>query len=356
MQGKTKISWAILASGLLLAVIARFFWLGGLPTPGGPSEKITIGTNLNEMLGLLFIAENRGYYQAQGLEVVIKEYQTGLGPLRDLREGRLDLVSCAEFALVGEIFTGRADQLRCLAVIGSGEVDLLIARRDKGINRPEDLRGKTIGVPRKTSAEFFLARFLTLNHISLKEVTVVDVKPSDLANALAAGKLDAVLVWAPVAHDVIKKAAPNAVVWPAQGGQNVYRLLVTREEYINKKPVVLEKLLGALERAAEFAKEHPDEAQAIIAHRLKVKIGDLQAGKSSINYELFLDQALLLAMEDQARWLIQNRLIDRAKVPNYLDYFHAEALSKVDPEAVRLIIPKAGSNNVPGPSGTRQVN
>jgi NitT/TauT family transport system substrate-binding protein len=194
-------------------------------------------------------------------------------------------------------------------------------------------------VPRKTSAEFFLGRFLTLNYISLKEVTVIDIKPSDLANALAAGKVDAVLVWAPLTHDIIIKAGPNAIAWPAQGGQNVYRLLVTGEEYLKKKPEVLERLLRALEQAAKFAKEYPDEARAIIARRLKVNIADLQAGKSSINYELFLDQALLLAMEDQARWMIANRLTDKKQVPNYLDYIDAEALLKINPKAVRLIIP-----------------
>jgi NitT/TauT family transport system substrate-binding protein len=169
---------------LLLIIIAGSLWQGGFLSPAGPREKITIGTNLNVMVGLLLIAEDRGYYQAQGLEVLFKEYQTGFEPLRDVREGRLDLASCAEFALVGEIFTGGTG-LRCLAAIGSGEVDLLIARRDKGVNRPEDLRGKTIGVPRKTSAEFFLGRFLALNHMSLKDVTVVDIKPLDLVNALA---------------------------------------------------------------------------------------------------------------------------------------------------------------------------
>jgi NitT/TauT family transport system substrate-binding protein len=352
---RKKIKLAILGSVLLLITIAGYLWQAGFLSPAGPREKITIGTNLNVLVGLLFIAENRGYYQAQGLEVVLKEYQTGLEPLRDVRGGRLDLASCAEFALVSEVFRGSTG-LRCLAVIGSGEVDLLIARRDKGVNRPEDLRGKTIGVPRKTSAEFFLGRFLALNHMSLKDVTIVDFKPLDLANALAADKVDAVLIWPPITYDIMRKVENNAISWPAQGGQNVYRLLVTREEYIKSKPGILEKLLRALEQAAEFAKGHPDETRAIIAQRLNANIADLQAGSFSINYELLLDQALVLTMEDQARWLIRNGLTSQTRLPNYLDYFHAETLSNVDPKAVSLIIPKDGSKGLPGSSGTRQVN
>lgn len=219
MKGSVKLILVILTPVLFIIIITGYLWHSGFLSRGAPPEEITIGTNINEMLGLLFIAETRGYYQEQGLKVSITNHQTGLGPLRDLKTGRLDLASCAEFALVGEIFAGGADQLRCLAIIGSGEVDLLIGRRDKGVNRPEDLRGKIIGVPRKTSAEFFLGRFLTLNYISLKEVTVVDVKPLDLADALAAGKVDAVLIWPPLTQDIIKKVGHNAIAWPAQGGK-----------------------------------------------------------------------------------------------------------------------------------------
>jgi NitT/TauT family transport system substrate-binding protein len=351
---KIKVKLAILASLLLLFGLAGYLWRAGFLSRSTPLEKITIGTNLNEMLGLLFIADTRGYYQEQGLKVSINSYQTGLGPLRDLKAGRLDLASCAEFALVGEIFAGGADQLRCLAIIGSGEVDFLIGRRDKGVNRPEDLRGKIIGVPRKTSAEFFLGRFLTLNRISLKEVTVIDFKPLDLADALASGKVDAVLVWAPLTQDIIKKVGHNAIAWPAQGGQNVYRLLIAREEYIKRKPMVLEKLLSALAQAADYLKHQPEAGRVIIARRLKESIADVQPGKFSINLEPFLDQGLLLVMEDQARWMIQNRITNQTKVPNYLDYIYAEPLAKVDPKAVRIIIPKDERTVAPTPSGTRQ--
>ncbi len=338
MRNKRTFS-AILGPALALMVITGYLGHTGCSPQAGPPEKIAIGTNLNEMVGLLFIAEKQGFYQAQGLEAVIKEYQTGLAPLKDLEEGRLDLASCAEFALAGEVLAGRAEKLRCLAVIAAGEVDFLIARRDRGITRPEDLRAKTVGVPRKTSAEFFLAGFLTLNNIALGDVTVVDVRPGEMADALAGGKVDAVLVWAPVTDGIIKKLGNNAVVWPAQGGQNVYRLLVTREEVIRTRGAVLERLLRALDRAADFLERQPEAGKGIIAQRLQVSTADLQSGKAPINYEPFLDQGLLLAMEDQARWLIKNRLTDKSQVPNFLNYIHAEPLSHVDPKAVRLVLP-----------------
>jgi len=81
---KIKVKLTILTSVLLLLSLAGYLWQARFLSRSAPLEKITIGTNLNEMLGLLFIAETRGYYQEQGLEVSINSYQTGLGPLRDL--------------------------------------------------------------------------------------------------------------------------------------------------------------------------------------------------------------------------------------------------------------------------------
>ena len=76
-----------------------------------------------------------------------------------------------------------------------------------------------------------------------------------------------------------------------------------------------------------------------MAHWTKEPVADLQAGKYPMRYELTLDQGLLLAMEDQARWMMGNKLTYQTKVPNYLDYIDAEALLKVDPKAVSMMIP-----------------
>jgi NitT/TauT family transport system substrate-binding protein len=329
---------AFLVPLFLLTLCAGTLWETGC-SRREPPEKIIIGTNLIGMNGLLYIAKSQKYDKEHGLEITIEPYDTGRDAAREVRSGRIDLACCAEFVLVNEIFTS-AHNLRCLAILSSGDIHALIAHRNKGINRPEDLRGKTIGVPKGTSAEFYLGRFLTFNYIALREVTIVDINLFDLADALAAGKVDAVLAWEPVTHDILKRVGNNAIEWPAQEGQDFYWLLVTREDVIQNQKARLEKLFRALSQAAEFAREQPAAARAIIAQWTKVPLADLQAGKYPKKYELFLDQALLLAMEDQARWMIGNKLTDQTGVPNYLHYIDAEALAKVKPQAVRLIIPK----------------
>ncbi|MEE8433112.1 MAG: hypothetical protein V3S16_17830, partial [Candidatus Desulfatibia sp.] len=54
-------------------------------------------------------------------------------------------------------------------------------------------------------------------------------------------------------------------------------------------------------------------------------------------FALFLDQALIVGIEDQARWAIKNELTDATKAPNYLNYIYLDALEAVKPNSMTII-------------------
>ena len=55
------------------------------------------------------------------------------------------------------------------------------------------------------------------------------------------------------------------------------------------------------------------------------------------NYRVSLDQALILALEDESRWAIKSGLIGEAKIPNYLNFIYFDGLESVKPKAVRIL-------------------
>ena len=58
---------------------------------------------------------------------------------------------------------------------------------------------------------------------------------------------------------------------------------------------------------------------------------------SQNQFSLSLDQSLITAMEDEARWMIKNNLTTEKQVPDFLDYIYEDGLKAVKPEAVNII-------------------
>ena len=59
-----------------------------------------------------------------------------------------------------------------------------------------------------------------------------------------------------------------------------------------------------------------------------MSISDAYADKvwSQNQFSLSLDQSLLLAMQDEAQWLISNNLTNATVVPNFIDYMYVDGL------------------------------
>ena len=75
MIRKTRL--ALLAAVGFIFVTAVFLWQAGFLSRRAPLEKITIGGSVHPMNGLLYIAKEKGFDRARGLELDIKPYQAG---------------------------------------------------------------------------------------------------------------------------------------------------------------------------------------------------------------------------------------------------------------------------------------
>ncbi len=358
MQNKKKITLAILVAGVLAIFIAAYLWQAGsrsqrVVKPAGPLEKLTISTLPIYTPAILFIAQEKGFFTDNGLEVAIRLFQTGPMGLAEVKAGRVDLAHVADFVLVGELLKG-SKSVRCLGSIVAAEINYLIAQKDHGISQPGDLRGKRIGVPLGTIAEFFLARFLTFNDLSLGEVKVINLNPAEMSEALVNDRVDAVMVWDPVTYEIKKRLGEKIISWPGQSGQKFYNILVATDEFLKAKPLVLERLFRALDQAEIFVKSNREESINIVAKHINLDKSLFENSWGNSDYELSFDQGLLIAMEDEARWMIRNKLVNQTEVPNFLNYFDAEPLARAVPGAVQIFIPKGEGRGVPGPSEAKQ--
>ena len=70
----------------------------------GPTEKISLGVGSSLHPSAVWIAKNKGYFQEQGLDVEIKEFDSGKNALKTmLNEGGLDIVTVAQTPIVQQL-------------------------------------------------------------------------------------------------------------------------------------------------------------------------------------------------------------------------------------------------------------
>ena len=316
-------------------IVGGYFWLSQEKPEKytGPVEKITLAAYAGDTGALVYLAEDQGYFEKNGLEVTIKDYESGKAATGSLLDGEADISTSAGFVFVCNSFD-YAD-LRVLGTVATAEVKELVARKDKGITTIDDLIGKKIGVTKKSGGEFALGRFLIFNALSYEDVELVDLKPSEIVEAISNGDIDAAFTWDPNVYNIKEELGDNAISWP--GRREFYFVLLTKEDWIEKNPAAAERFMKSLLEAQDYIKDNSEESKEFVKDRFDYESDYMDYSWPKQEFAVILEQAMLIAFEDQARWRIKKKLTDKTEVPNYLDYIWLDALELVKPEAVTII-------------------
>ena len=302
----------------------------------GPVEKITLAAYAGDTGALVYVAEDQGYFEENGLEVTIKDYESGKTAADAMIAGEADISTSAGFVFFSNSFD-YAD-LRVLGTVATSEVKELVARKDKGITTTDDLIGKKIGVTKKSGGEFLLGTFLTFNGISLQDVELVDLKPSGIVGAISNGDTDAAFTWDPNVYNIKEELGDNAISWTGYtAGQSFYFVLITKKDWIENNPAAAERFMKSLLEAEDHIKDNSEESKEFVKDRFDYESDYMDYSWPKQEFAVSLEQAMLIAFEDQGRWRLKHGLTDKTTVPNYLDFIYIDALQAVKPEAVSII-------------------
>jgi sulfonate transport system substrate-binding protein len=175
--------------------------------------------------------------------------------LEFLNAGSLDLGSTAgAAALIGRI---NGNPIKSVYVYSRPEWTALVTRKDTGIAKVEDLKGKRVAVTRGTDPHIFLVRALQGAKLSEKDVKLVLLQHPDGRTALERGDVDA---WAGL--DPLMAAAEvesGAQLFYRNAAANTWGVLNVREAFAKDNPALVGRVLKAYEEARAFALANPAE-------------------------------------------------------------------------------------------------
>jgi NitT/TauT family transport system substrate-binding protein len=185
MMKVTQRGWMIFALFLLIACAPK-------PTPSLTHIKLTLGYIPNIQFAPLYVAAERGYFTAAGIEIEFAY-------MDENQAVALVGANSLQFAVVSgeQVLLARAQGLPVVYVAAWYQQYpvSVIAKADQGINTPSDLRGKTIGLPGPYGANYIGLRAL-LHAGGLKESDVtLDSIGYTQVESLAAGRDQAVSVY-----------------------------------------------------------------------------------------------------------------------------------------------------------------
>jgi len=299
-------------------------------------EPVALCRSTTALLPMV-VAENQGFFAEQGLAVTVRESIMGKEALEGMLRGECEVATAAEPPVVE--YAQQRDDFRILAALQSSDnLNRIIARADRAIVKPEDLRGKRIATAKGTAPHYFLELFLERHGLRSKDVAIIFMKSDELLGALTSGQVDAVSM----TNNVISRAQEilqaNDVLLEEPGLYRNYYLLLATTTLLEKRPEVVVRLLRALVKAEDFIRKNHGETVAIIqaSHGRKVSPTEIKELLVDYRYQLTLEHGMLMGLEDMGRWMVALAGSGQRPVPNFLNLISPEALRAVAPDAVKL--------------------
>jgi len=223
--------------------------------------------------GSAYLAQEQGFFKKQGIDVeFVPTNSSGNNPPA-LVSGSVQIAGPTMPTLLQANDAGLD-----LVVIAGGAVypltgDILVARQGSGIQKPADLKGKTVGVPGLGALlHFMLQRNLKQNGVDPASVKYVEISFAQAADALKSGTIDAYPAQAPFTARILQSGAGYEVAnWLKNTPDGTLTVVyaMTRKWATENKDTVA-KLRVAMKQANELAKTDVAKLNEAIAKYTKL--------------------------------------------------------------------------------------
>lgn len=230
--------------------------------------KVVIGTQ--EMPNDEGIAKAEGYFEEEfGVPVEIKSFDSGKDVVTALAAKSID------FGLAGSCPAALAisqnlgvEVIWIHDVLGAAET--LVARGESGVKTVADLKGKTIATPFASTAHFSLLHALENAGIAEKEVTLLDMQPSEIYAAWQNGQIDATYVWDPILSSLEDATIICDSGDMAEAGYMTSNLEMVGADFAKNYPELVSAYIKAVAKAVDMYQSDQDAAIGVISKYLEL--------------------------------------------------------------------------------------
>ncbi len=281
------------------------------------------------------IAIEKGFFIDNNLDVTVNYVKTGKVAMDDLVGGNANFANIVETNIAFAAYNNPDIEIICN--IERVYDAAIVARKDKNIRSPKDLKGKKIGIMLATTSQVFAERFLNENKIPKNSVEIVNLLPPAMQSAIIEGTgVDAISVWQPYVYNVQKALGENAVTFTGKEIFTGYMNLAGSKIFMEKNPEVVNGILKSYIKAEEFLKNNKEESISIISKVLALDKEVINSIWNQYEFAVSLNKELLDATTMEGDWIhkTQKEFADK-QIPDYAKFFNPQYLEKISSDRIK---------------------
>ncbi len=190
---------------------------------------------------------------ATGLDIEWRRFDSGAKVITAMASGDVDIAIAGSSPIAAAISRGVDIELVWI-LENINEAEALVVRDGSGISAPQDLKGKTLGVPFVSTTHFHTLFALEQFGLSEQDVKVINMQPNAISAAWTRGDIDAAFIWDPALGE-IKKSGQVLISSGELGrwGKATFDGVVVSKAFGDSHPEVVAKLVEVMANAdAEY--------------------------------------------------------------------------------------------------------
>lgn len=258
----------------------------GTTTATSSGAPITIGYSAWPGWFPLKVAEEKGFFTEEGVNVKLKYFTDYIASIDALSAGTIDANAQTLNDTIASVASGVKERIVLNTDFSAGNDAVIV---DKSISSVAGLRGKTVAAEAGVVDHFLLLQGLQANGLTEKDIDFRGSPTDAAAAAFAAGQFDAVAVFAPFTLEALKRPGSKVLFSSKEFPGTISDHLVFSEAVASSRAADLQKIVNAWYKALAYIESSPDDARAIMAK---------QAGISVDEYASFEAGTALLSAKD----------------------------------------------------------
>lgn len=309
-----------LATGVAVALLAAGCGGSSSSSDSSAEQTITIGYSAWPGWFPWAVAEEKDLFAKHGVTVKLTYFDSYTDSLNALATGNLDANSQTLSDTLVSVAGGAEESIILTNDNSTGNDQIIVG---KGIDSVADLKGKTVAVEQGTVDHYLLLLALQKAGLSAKDVTFQPLTTDAAAAAFAAGKVDAVGVFAPFTTTALTLPGSHAIITSADFPGAIPDHLAVASDLVKENPKALQAVVDTWFETLTWISANRDAAVAIMAKRAGVSAADYATYDKGTtiftqaqNVEAFTPGSTDTHLDYQARkisrFLLDAKLVDEA--------------------------------------------